>query len=336
MNKKIEAALREGTQFVQANVPNWDDLNPNPILQSWVSAFPQDELDAASEVLAPTVPVTGEKFEFPEYSVYSVIDDVETVIANDGGYNVIDKTAPNWQTGRTVRHGLAIKVTDPATLGLHKTPWDNTTACAALLRLHLQRRRLQAIKALMLAKASVPGQYTAASVKWDATSGTIDPRKDIDVVDEQIYTLFGERPNTMVLTYLQARALARWVEDKKIYTGVTYDGSLPTKFHNKDIVIVDAKKNTANPGAAVSLGRIFSEDNAYLMYLNPAYGGTAEAITALATYRNQAYGADFRAVVLNAGDYKMGATGQYVALDTHYAIAEVAGTAIGVITDTLT
>jgi hypothetical protein len=140
----------------------------------------------------------------------------------------------------------------------------------------------------------------------------------------------------MVLNYLQARALARWIEDKKIYTGVTYDGSLPTKFHNKDIVIVDAKKNTANPGAAVSLGRIFTEDNGYLMYLDPAYGGTGEAITALATYRWAQWGADFKAVTWNAADYVPGAQGQFVGIDTHYAIAEVAGTAIGVITDVLT
>jgi hypothetical protein len=95
MSKRVKAAIEAGRRAAAA-VPNYDDLNPNPILQAWVSAYPKDDLDTISDRLAPQVPVTGARFEYPEYSFYSLMDDVETLISNDGGFNVVDKTAPNW------------------------------------------------------------------------------------------------------------------------------------------------------------------------------------------------------------------------------------------------
>lgn len=112
------------------------------------------------------------------------------------------------------------------------------------------------------------------TVKWDGTNPTIE--KDIDAAREAVAAACGEEPNTIVIPPKVARVVKR---DSQIRELIKYtheellaDGDLPSLLWGMRVVIPGALRNTAAPGLAQSLARVWNLDSVLIAYVSPFEG----------------------------------------------------------------
>src|SRR3990167_1463396 len=135
------------------------------------------------------------------------------------------------------------------------------------------------------------GTSSTPSIKWDGTSPTIE--KDIDTAKDTVRLAAGTEPTSILLPYKVKNAVKRdsTLRDLIRYTVpgdvLIRNGELPPILFNLETIIAGAIRNTANEGAAESLGDVWT-DNVLVFYKEPnpslealSYGYTFRVQTAI-------------------------------------------------------
>ena len=119
------------------------------------------------------------------------------------------------------------------------------------------------------------GTSATPSIKWDGTSPTIE--KDIDTAKDTVRLAAGTEPTSILLPYKVNNAVKRdsTLRDLIRYTVpgdvLIRNGELPPILFNLETIIAGAIRNTANEGAAESLGDVWT-DNVLVFYKEPNPG----------------------------------------------------------------
>ena len=140
------------------------------------------------------------------------------------------------------------------------------------------------------------GSSATPSIKWDGTSPLIET--DIDTAKDTVRLAAGVEPTSIMLPYKVKDVVKR---DSTILNLIRYtvpgdillrNGDLPPVLFNLETIIAGAVRNTANEGAAESLGDVWV-DNSLVFYKEPnpslealSYGYTFRTNTPIVkTYR---------------------------------------------------
>lgn len=130
-----------------------------------------------------------------------------------------------------------------------------------------------------------------ASAVWDhATDAAIE--KDIDVAREAFVKQCGFEPNVIVLPTRVADVVKRDadIRDLRKYTepGLVMAGGLPATLFGLQTVVPGALADSANPGAAASIARVWAGEAALLLYVDMSAASDPSAMTCVTRF---AYGA---------------------------------------------
>ncbi len=128
-----------------------------------------------------------------------------------------------------------------------------------------QERRVQAF----VQSATYVTNTSTISTKWDAASGQT-PEKDIDTAKNAVRVACGKVPNSILMNYLTAQALKRWLKATAYTTYSEYldKNELPPILWGCETIIGTAVRNTANPAQTESLSDIWT-DNVTVFWKGP-------------------------------------------------------------------
>lgn len=116
--------------------------------------------------------------------------------------------------------------------------------------------------------------YATPSVKWDASTGTIDIFGDIKSAKEAFRKAFGRNPNLMIIEPDVAAVIQNNSDflDRLKYTNpnLVRDDGLPSPFMGMQIFVPGALEDSANPSAAESIDDIWNTDKVMLLFVNPS------------------------------------------------------------------
>lgn len=221
----------------------------DPILTTAAQGYQNSEL--VGGLLFPAVPVTqraGKILSFGKESflAYDTARAPGTRVArinlgySSGSYGIVD-------------HALAASVPEELIQEANAVPGINLAAAAVRTVQDAMRLRLEVEQATLATSTSnyAAGNYVTKSGtgQWsDLTSGVSDPINDVESAKEQVRTVTGKRPNTIVIGAAVWKSLK---QHPKIIDRVKYTGrDIPTVellaslFDVQRVVIADAIKST--------------------------------------------------------------------------------------------
>jgi hypothetical protein len=136
------------------------------------------------------------------------------------------------------------------------------------------------------------------SVKWDAASSVVI-ESNIDAAKEAFVAQCGFEPNYIVLppavhTVVKKdsaiRTLRKYTDDNLLE-----NGNLPSQLFGLQVVIPGAMEDTANPGQSASIARVWSSENAVLLYVDPSAATDPTAMTAVMRFFVDGDGSEYKA-----------------------------------------
>ena len=125
-----------------------------------------------------------------------------------------------------------------------------------------QERRVAAI----VQSATFVTNTSAIATAWDAASGQT-PEKDVDTAKNAVRVAAGKVPNAILMNYLTAQALKRWLKATAYTTYSEYldKNELPPVLWGCETIIGVAVRNTANAAKTETLSDIWT-DNVTVFY----------------------------------------------------------------------
>jgi hypothetical protein len=136
------------------------------------------------------------------------------------------------------------------------------------------------------------------SVKWDAAS-SVTIEKNIDAAKEAFMLKCGFEPTHLVLPPAvhqvvkrdsSIRALRKYTDDNLLE-----NGNLPAVMFGMQVVTPGAMEDSANPGQSASIARVWSSDNAVLLYVDPAAANDPTAMTSVMRFYVDGEGSEYKA-----------------------------------------
>lgn len=318
-----------------AGNPILPDISPDPILTGFASVYDKSPEFVQNEI-APAVPVK-QSFKYPVYkSREAHDDDIVTAISNLDSANEAFRYKPTFTAGTTLRYALKTKISRETTLapvGFNPlaSQQEAVNVLTGKLKTGVEKRLVTGLNAV--------GNTSGPVAKWDGTSA--DPEKDIDVGRENFLLRTGMEPTVIIIPPLVAKAAKRAsaIRELRKYTdpNLLINGDLPPTLWGLKVVVPGALHNTAAPGLAQSISRIWmngSNYDVYLLYVNPAISSTGNAMTAIAQFRWLEWGTPYAAYFWPDPDRSVKA--DWVAVEHHQLEVTVCSDAVERIPDVLT
>lgn len=309
----------------------YKDAKPDPILTSFAVQYGTGG-GFVADIVAPVVNVASPNFKVPTYKVGAIDDDIATKLGPRDGASEISRYAPTFAQSAANRYALKAAITREiqlAGMGPLGSEQATTAEVTGKLRLGVEKR----LKTLL---DSAGTAASAPSPKWDAASATIE--KNLDAAREAFLLKSGFEANVALIPPDVAKAMKRdsTIRDLRKYTdpSLLVNGDLPPVLFGLNVVIPGALQNTANPGAAQSVARIWNADTVYLLYVDRAISGNGAAMTAAAQFRWGEWGPPYAAYQWADPDPTVKVT--WVGVELYQVEALVCGDAVYRIPDVLT
>lgn len=265
---------------------------------------------------------------------------VSTAASNNGGLNQRSGIAPTFVEGKTKRRGLKDFIDDDTRDAENGFLLGDESQLTEDITDELLLEEEIRLKAALDAVVGVSGHYASPSVKWDAASSVV------------IKTNMTTAMRAAELNSEQSLQSGKWkwiipplvadviANDAEVLNRIRYthsdllvNGQLPPQLWGIDVMIPDAVSLTNEPGQSATTGRIWTTDNVYLVFVNPAFANSRRAFTALATAqwaKRKAYDA----YSWRPSDLDIKRT--YVGVETHDALDVISQDGIYVLSDVLT
>ena len=267
------------------------DQDPNYALMGAYVQYGAGGPPSADRV-APVVNVTSPNVKVATYKTAKLDDHTATALGPRDGANEVTNYAPTFADKAVKRYGLKAGVTREVQLS--NGPLGNLQATGDLLVSQLRLGIEKSVKTLLDGNGNAA---SAPTVKWDATSGTIKIEKDVDDAREAFLKKCGYEANLMVVPPHISKVMKRdsTIRDLRKYTdpSLIVNGDLPSSLWGLNIVIPGALNNTANPGAAQSVARVWADNTVYLLYVDPSMAQSGAVMTAVAQFRYSQWGYPF-------------------------------------------
>lgn len=239
----------------------------------------------------PIVEVETQEFAIPQYaervSEYGIVD---TKAKGDGSLNVRTAGAPTFDTGKADRRGLKSFIEDETKASPNAALFaDEQTE----IDLNVEALRYEseiAFRDRLNAIGEVSGHYVVPSAKWDDTG-------DPEIIEVLETALTAAEDNTgislesgnyrLIVPRGVADVVRAYLRVKRLYTDAEAQagGPLPSVLANAPCVVPGARHNTAKMGQAASVSRIWTNDNVYIVYVDPAFARQQRTFTSFAQYR---------------------------------------------------
>lgn len=263
------------------------NVRPDPALSAIAQELGAGPGFAVNE-LAParTVPARSYKYGVWDLEHMLVQHESETLAAPGTPANRVRSPQLTWLTGLVNEHKLSAEITD-VERGESVNP-------ASLERTRVQKITMELMQPIEtyfrdLINDTSTIAHASPAVKWDASTGTIVIEANIDAAREVFIKQYRFEPTHIVLPPAVAQVAKRdsTIRDLRKFTdpSLLIDGGLPSKLFGLNVVVPGALLNSANPGAAASIARIWSADNVILLYVNPAAATDPSAMTAVTRVR---------------------------------------------------
>jgi len=269
------------------------NVRPDPILTNIAMEYSSGPEFVVNQ-LVPLRPVAARAYKYATWDTARILlnQEAETLRAPGVRANLARDPQLTWATGAVKEYALAAAVTDEergeavAGLDLDRVRTENITRKLLMARETYFRDLIQDTGTIA---SAVPG------VKWDAAAAVVI-EANVDAAKEAFLLQCGVEPTHIVIPPAVAkvmkrdstlRALIKWTNDSLLV-----NGDLPPTIWNMRTVIPGAINNTAAPGAAASVARIWTADKVTLLYVDPAAASDPRAMTAVfgayCTYDGQA------------------------------------------------
>lgn len=261
------------------------ELRPDPILTAIAQEYGTGG-GFAYEQLVPRREVTQREFKYFTWDLDKYLSDhTESLRAPGDSANEDLDPGQTSATGLVVSHAKKQKLTDEV---MQAAPNPAAVERAKIQKMVWSLRRAKELRFRDLVNATGSIGHTSPSVKWDASTGTITIEADVDAAKEEFLKACGFEPTHLLLPPAVAkvvkrdstvRALRKFTDERLLI-----NGELPPVVWGLNLVVPGAIVNGNAAGVAPGLSRIWSTDNAVLMYVNPAAATDPEAMTAIAEF----------------------------------------------------
>jgi len=205
-----------------------------------------------AEMIAPVIPVVKESDKYYVWGRQAAFQKYDSLRADGSRAKVVD-FGLSTSTYTAEEYALATKVTEREK--------DNADS---VLRLRQSKTQLIIEKILLDQEARVAELFTTSgnyatghvispSVKWDASSGTIDILGDLDTATELVRKAIGKEPNKILMGAAVAKAIMRnsTILDMVRYTqpNLLVAGGLPPTIRGMQVIVAGATHTTSAEGA---------------------------------------------------------------------------------------
>jgi hypothetical protein len=258
------------------------NLRPDPILTNIAAEFGA----GPGFIVNQLVPLRGVPNQFYRYAVWDVArikiqQEVETLHAAGARANRARAPQLTWATHTISDYALEEAITDkerseaPSGMNIDRVRTEKITTT-------LRMAREIAFRDLIINTGTIANATPA--VHWDAAAAVVI-EANIDAAKEAFILQCGFSPTHIVVPPQVAvvmkrdptiRGLIRWTNDSLLV-----NGDLPPTVFGMKVVIPGAITNTAAPGAAAAVARIWNTDRVILLYVNPAAASDPAAMTAV-------------------------------------------------------
>jgi hypothetical protein len=225
----------------------------------------------AADLIYPVIPVKKESDTYWSYPSPELRDDVDALRAAGDMAKEVDwkpTTATYSAKEYALRRALPWRALDNAD-DPNRVKMETVRKLVHKIRLGIEKR----IKSVVMSTTYITNN-TSPSVKWDASSGTINIEGNIDAAKEAVVAACGHEPNVIVIPPAVARVVKRnsTLRDLVRYTDpkLLINGDLPPVLFNLRVVIPGAIELTSNPAQTDSIARIWSTDNVLVAYVDDA------------------------------------------------------------------
>lgn len=263
------------------------DVRPDPVLTP-IAMLPGLGDTYVSDLLVPTRPVASDSYKYMKWNLRDFIagQKFDSRRAPGARPNRVKGPKGTYTEGHIHERSFEDVLTDEIRHNA-PNPAAQESAKARALRNLLKLDIEMAVRDIM----TNTGTITSAvpGVKWDAASNVVI-EKNIDAAKEAFIKQCGFAPNAMIVPPAVAQVMKR---DSSIRELVKYtspnllvNGDLPPTVFNMRVVIPGAITDTANPGQAASIARVWSADKVVLAYYNPEAATNPEVMTAVMRFAN--------------------------------------------------
>ena len=276
-----------------ASSVRFEDVQPDPVLTAFAVQYANGG-GFVTDTIAPVLNVQSKNYKYPRYAADALDADDKIEVAPGGRPNTTSFRVPTFVTGSVFRRALDSALTRDGVELAGASPLASEETHIAKITHRIKLRIEKAIKALLDAGSA----SASPSTKWDAGGNTIE--KDIDNAKEAFEVACGVQATHIIMP----RAIANVVKRdsniralrKATNDNLLTNGELPFEVFGLNVIIPGALENTANPGAAQSLARLWATDTCYLVHTNPAISRDGSTLTTVAQMRWSAYDAPWMAL----------------------------------------
>lgn len=311
---------------------NYKDIAPDPILTQFAVQAGTGGAFVA-DVVAPVVTMSAPAFKIPTFKQNKLDDEALQYVGPGDSANEVTRDKPTFVAAATHRYALKEKVTREIALAPGANPFASDQATIAGLTSKIRLAIEKRVKALL----DAGGSGADPAVKWDAASG-VAIEKNFDDHREVFLKATGFEANIAIVPPHIAKIMKRdaTIRDLRKYTdpSLVVNGDLPANLWGLNILIPGALSNGANPGQAQNVGRLWSANTVYLLYVDPAFAGTGMTYTSLAQFRFGPWGTPFAADKYPDADKSVKV--DWYTVECYQTEAVVASAAIRKITNVLT
>lgn len=258
------------------------DILPDPVLTGFSVQYGMGDVGMAVDALAPLYSSTEENFKFPTYKADALDQDVKVEVAAGDKPNKIKRRLPTFTSKAIPRRALDDELPDQAA-ATGRGPLVRQANRVKTLTHKLKVYSEKKFKALLDA-AGTGVDITATSVAWNAASNVVI-EKNLDDAQEAFLLACGEPATHAIFPRIVANVAKRdpaiRALRKRTDESLLIDGSLPPEVFGLNVYIPGALNNTAAPGIAQTINRIWNDDTVYLIRVDPNFGGDGETMTSV-------------------------------------------------------
>jgi len=265
------------------------DVAPDPVLTEIAQKYGEGG-GYAQDRLLPSRQVARDQFKFMTWPLRDFLQgsQYDSRRAPGASSTKVRMAKGTWDTGTVHERSLMDELTDEV-LGNAPNPAIYEEAMVRKIMNHLRLEIEVEIESLLTDTGTfanaVPG------VKWDATKD-VTIEANIDAGREAFIAACGFEPNTILFPPLVANVVKRSTEVRELrkYTDPTLaqNGGLGPMLWGLNIVVPGALEDEANPGASADIKRVWAQDKAILLYVNPAAATDPQAMTTITRYYSDA------------------------------------------------
>ncbi len=261
------------------------DVLPDPILTRLAVEYGTGGPYIA-DLIAPVARVQADSYKFATFGREDIKLDVKATRAPGASAARVEFTK-TYTAGNVKYRSLKSDIPDE----IRQNDPNGDTLDARRVKVLTNKLRLEVETTIAAMLAAAANTQAAPGTKWDAANPTI--RKDILAARETFRKKSGVYPNVMVLPPNVSNAV---FNDDAIlnllrYTdGKILEGGARRPIEGMQIIVPGAIIDSANPGAAASIGDVWSAKEAYYLYVDQTAGDDLVALTAIRQVRSIATG----------------------------------------------